>query len=119
MFRKEHRAEGVQQVTKTKKTKLPKHVKIMYAIVDVLGDGREKLRDLFEPEYFVIDPSCRGGRWVRKPSNIRIPITLKGYLTDVASNDDGTSREFTMRVTSATLAQGRAKRGKLLAGPQS
>lgn len=31
----------------------------------------------------------------------RIPVTVRGYITDVHSNDDGTSIEFTIDVTSA------------------
>src|ERR1700726_1804849 len=98
------------------KLKLPKHIKIDYAFVDV-KTGREALRNLFEREEFIVHPSCRGGRWVRHRTDIKIPITITGYLIDVASADDGVSREFTMRVMKTTLAQGRAKRGKHLAGP--
>jgi hypothetical protein len=35
----------------------------------------------------------------------RIPVTIRGYITDVASQDDGTSIEFTVEVTSAVERQ--------------
>jgi hypothetical protein len=31
----------------------------------------------------------------------RIPVTIRGYITDVNSNDDGTSIEFAIEVTGA------------------
>lgn len=30
-----------------------------------------------------------------------IPVTIRGFITDVHSNDDGTSIEFTLKVSSA------------------
>lgn len=64
-----------------------------FAILDVKA-GRASLRKHFEPR----------PRLGPCPEELRIPVTITGYIGDVWSKDDGTSQEFEVQVDSVHLA---------------
>jgi hypothetical protein len=69
---------------KATKTKLPK-IQSGYAYLDVKS-GRKALAKIVD------NPNAR-----------MIPVTIKGFIIDQFSGDDGTSIAFTVRVESAEL----------------
>ena len=66
-----------------------KAIKSDFAILDVKA-GRAALRKHFAKRP-VLGP-C--------PLKFRIPVTIKGYIDDIASDDDGVSCEFSVVVSS-------------------
>lgn len=71
-------------------------IKSDFAILDVKA-GRGKLTKHFETR----------PRLGRCPMNLRIPVVIKGYIDSVWSDDDGTSREFSVTVQKVTLPRKR------------
>lgn len=64
-----------------------------FAILDV-KNGRRALFEHFKPR----------PRLGPCPEELRIPVTITGYIGDVWSKDDGTSQEFEVQVDSVHLA---------------
>ncbi|MGX1096556.1 hypothetical protein [Amorphus sp. MBR-141] len=58
-----------------------------FAILDVKG-GRDRLTKLFEGR----------PRMGPCPENMRVPVTIVGYIDSIHGNDDGESREFNVTV---------------------
>jgi hypothetical protein len=64
-----------------------------FAIVDITN-GRAKLAKHFDRPFDGFKP-C--------PEELRVPISLTGYLDGINSRDDGESQEFTMTITRMDL----------------
>lgn len=69
-------------------------IKSRFAILDVEA-GRHKLAKHFETR----------PRLGPCPKDLRIPITITGYIDDVWGHDDGTSQEFGVIVTQVTTTE--------------
>jgi hypothetical protein len=75
----------------TKKLPTMPKVKVDWAYVDVKGAGRKRLNKII------------GER--NAPVRHRVPVTLKGFLDDISSGDDGVSQEFSITVTGARFGK--------------
>ena len=73
-----------------KEPKLPTEITSDFAILDV-KKGRAALAKY-------INSNVRSG--VRQ---LRVPVTITGFITDIWGNDDGESREFTLDVTNVKM----------------
>ena len=80
-------------------------IKSDFALLDVKG-GREKLFEHFKNRPFMGE--C--------PEELRMPVTITGYIDGVWGGDDGVSREFSVTVENVETTSATALIRKIAAG---